>query len=78
MDVRPGRKRKVTQFEICRSGLVSPVTGVVVRVQWYFHLRSSNGKISLQSEMYPTKNHARRAIIRLINVISAEPPIVVL
>ena len=69
MDVRPGRKRKVTQFEI--------MCGLSPKSDWYFHLRSRNGKITLASEMYPSKAHCRRAIIRLIRVISTEPPIVV-
>ncbi len=32
------------------------------RAQFYFHVRSSNGKITLQSEGYPTVAHAHRAV----------------
>lgn len=63
---------KVTRFEIMCGGHLSN------KARWYFHLRSRNGQISLQSEMYPTKAHARRAIVRLINVIAAYPSIVVI
>jgi uncharacterized protein YegP (UPF0339 family) len=73
MDVRPGRKRRQPQFEIMHSQCLHTSRAT----RWYFHLRSANGEISLQSELYPTKNHARRAIVRLIKVIAAEPPIVV-
>lgn len=57
-----------TRFEIMHSTALT---------RWYFHLRSRNGQISLASELYPSKSHARRAIVRLIKVISAKPPIVV-
>ena len=66
---------RITQFEIMRSAAFA-ARCADTRHGWYFHLRSRNGKISLQSEMYPSKAHCRRAIIRLVNVISAEPPIV--
>ncbi len=37
-------------------------TALPRRTQFYFHVRSSNGKITLQSEGYPTVAHAHRAV----------------
>jgi uncharacterized protein YegP (UPF0339 family) len=41
------------------------VRGGGLKPQFYFHVRSTNGKITLPSQAYPTAGHARRAVAQV-------------
>jgi uncharacterized protein YegP (UPF0339 family) len=45
--------------------------------EWFFHLRSVNGKLQLQSEPYPTKAHAQRGAVAAQKAMSAAVIVVV-